>query len=80
MAELETDRGYVDEAQEAPGGFVVACGNATGVIKLVEAALHKVAQSVEDAIYGHALFAGLAHGDDWHHVARFHGLRILSES
>jgi hypothetical protein len=72
MAEPETDRGDVDEPQEALCGFVVAGGDAAGVLQLVEAALDEVAQPVEGAIHGDTELAGLAHGDDRHNVARFH--------
>jgi len=73
MAEPEADRRDVDEAQEAFGGLVVAGGDATGVLQLVEAALDEVAQFVEPAIHGNSELAGLAHWDDRYHVARLHG-------
>ena len=63
MAEPEADRRDVDEAQEALCGFVVAGGDAAGILQLVEAALYQVAQPVECPVHANALPAGLPHGD-----------------
>ena len=63
MAEPETDRGDVDEAQETLGGLVVTCRDAAGVLQLVETPLDEVAQPVEGAIDGDAQLACLAHRD-----------------
>jgi len=73
MAEPEADRRYIDEAQEAFGGLVVAGCDAAGVLQPVEAPLDEVARPVEGAIHGNAQLAGVAHGDDRHHIARLHG-------
>jgi hypothetical protein len=77
MAEPEADRCDVDEAQEALGGLVVACGHPAGVLELVEAAFDEVAQSVKGAVHGQAPLAGLAHWDHRYDVARFHGFANL---
>ena len=74
MAEPETDRRDVDEAQEALGGLVVAGGDAAGVFQPVEAAFDEVAQPVEGAIHRREQLASFAHGDDRYHVAHFHEL------
>ena len=73
MAEPDADRGDVDEAQEALCGFVVAGGDAAGILELVEAALDEVAQPVKGSVHGHAQLAGLSHRDHRHDVARLHG-------
>ena len=73
MAEPETDGGDVDEGKEALGGLVVAGGDAAGVLQLVETPFDEVAQPVEGAIDGHAQLACLAHRDDRHDIASFHG-------
>ena len=52
MAEPEADRRDVDEAQEAFGGLVVAGGDATGILELVEAPLDEIAQAIEPAVNG----------------------------
>ena len=77
MAEPETDRGDVDEAQETLGGLVVTGGDAAGVLQLVEAALDQVAQALKGAIHGDTQFAALAHRDHRHDVARLHGFSNL---
>ena len=77
MAEPETDRGDVDEAQETLGGLVVTCRDAAGVLQLVETPLDEVAQPVEGAIDGDAQLACLAHRDHRHDVPRLHGFANL---
>ena len=74
MAEPEADGCDVDEREVAFGGFVVAGGDAAGVLQLVEAALDEVAQPVEDAIHCHTQLAVFPHGDHRQHIARLHGL------
>lgn len=46
MAHPKAYRRDVDEAQEALRSFVVAGGDAAGVLQLVEAPFYQVAQSV----------------------------------
>lgn len=77
MAEPEADRGEVDEAQEALGGFVIAGGDATGVLELVEAELDAVAQPLKGTVRRHAQLAGLAHRDHRDDVARLHDFSHL---
>ena len=73
MAEPDADRGDVDEAQEALCGFVVAGGDAAGILELVEAALDQVAQAIELAVDGDAEPSGLSHRDYRHDVSCLHG-------
>ena len=73
MAEPEADGCDVDEAQEAFGSFVVASGNASGILQLVEAPLDEVAQFVESAINCDVQLSGFSHGYHWYDVACFHG-------
>ena len=61
MADPQADRCDVDEAEVAFGGFVIAGGNAAGILELVEAPLDKIAQAIEGPIHDDAQPAGLAH-------------------
>ncbi len=74
MAKPEVDR---DDVQIALGGFVIAGGDAAGVLEFVEAALDQSSQPVEGAVHGHAQLAGFAHRDHLHHVACLQGLSNL---
>ncbi len=58
MAEPKADRRDVDEAEEALGGLVMACGDAAGVLQLVEAPLDHVAQRVDGHVDGIAQGVG----------------------
>ena len=57
MAEPEADRRDVDEAQEALCGLVIAGGDTTGILELVEAPLDQVSQPVERAVDADARLA-----------------------
>ena len=77
MAEPEADRGDVSKGQEAFGSLVVAGGDTTGILELVEPPFDQVAKLVEDAVHGDAQSAGLAHRDhrgDVTHLRRFASL------
>jgi hypothetical protein len=50
MAETEADQLDVDEAQEAFGSLVVAGGDSTGILELVEAPLDEIPQAIEPAV------------------------------
>ena len=54
MADPRADRCDVDEAEVAFGDLVVAGGDATGVLELVEALFDEVAQPVEGPVHGDA--------------------------
>lgn len=73
MAEPEADRRDVDEAEEAFGGLVIAGGDASGVLQLVEAPLDQVAPPIELAVDGDVQLSALPHRYDRHDVACFHG-------
>ena len=62
MAKPDADRRDANEAAESFCGFVIACGNAAGIFRPVEALLDEVAQPVEGAIHGYTQFADIA---DW---------------
>lgn len=47
---LEPDYSNVDEPEVAFSGFVVSCGDATGVLELVEASLNQVPQLIQPII------------------------------
>ena len=80
MAEPEADRRDVDEAQEAFSSLVVAGGDATGILELVEALRDEIVQAIEPAVDGDPQLPSFAHGDDRHHVAHSIVLRMLSAS
>lgn len=57
MAQPETYRRDVDEAQEALGSLVVAGGDTPGVLQLVEAPFDQVAQTIQGPVDADALLA-----------------------
>ena len=73
MAEPKADRRYVDEAQEAFNGLVVACGHSSGALRIFDATYHNVAQSVERAVDRHKWLPRSVQRDCRHDLARFHG-------
>jgi len=72
MADPQSDRCDVDEAEVAFGGLVIAGGNASGILELVEAPLDEIAQAVEGPVHDDAQPARLAHRDHRDDVTRLH--------
>ena len=71
MADPYPDAGYVDEAEEAVCGFVVAGCQPTAVFQLVEAALDHIAQRIDGHVDNRSNLAVLAHRDHRQGVAAF---------
>lgn len=69
MAEPEADRCAVDETEEAFDRLVVTCGDAAGILELVETPLDEVSEPIEFADDGHAQLAGFSHRYHRHDIA-----------
>ena len=77
MADPETDRRDVNEAEEAFRRLVVAGRDTPGVLELVEAAFDQITQAIQRAIDTNPLLAGLSHRDHGQDVARLHAFSDL---
>ena len=71
MVEPESDACYVDEAEEAGCGFVVAGCQPMAVLQLVETPLDHIAQRVDGHVDNRSNLAVLAHRDHRQGVAAF---------
>lgn len=72
MADPETDRRDVNEAEEAFRRLVVAGRDTPGVLELGEAAFDQIPQAIQRAIDTNPLLAGLAHRYHGQDVAHLH--------
>ena len=77
MADPETDRRDVNEAEEAFRRLVVASRDTPGVLELVEATFDQIPQAIQRAIDTNPLLAGLAHRYHGQDVARLHAFSDL---
>lgn len=58
MAQPETDLRDVDEARQALGGLVAACGDGAGILEPVQAPLDQVPRTIQGTVETNAHHAG----------------------